>query len=295
MSDRIQAYLDELRRELAGADPATVQDALGDAEEHLRSALAAALQERAEVSTDGALGPILDQYGTAAEVARAYRETETRFTPPFALPRNPERHPLARFFGVLGDPRAYAALGFMLLSLVTGIIFFTWAVTGISLTIGMITLIVGLPFFGLFVFSLQGLAVVEGRLIEAMLGIRMPRRPASAPRGEGLIGKFVARVKDRRTWTTLFYFILKLPLGVLSFSVFIVLLAYALQLILLPLLQYVLGFPLIVFGDDRYYVPAVLAPVLVLAGVLELVVVLHLARISGRGLGSLGKGMLVQR
>ena len=36
----IPDYLDQLRRALAGADPALVQDALYDAEEYLRSELA---------------------------------------------------------------------------------------------------------------------------------------------------------------------------------------------------------------------------------------------------------------
>ena len=36
MMERIDAYLNALKAELAGSDPATIQDALADAEEHLR-------------------------------------------------------------------------------------------------------------------------------------------------------------------------------------------------------------------------------------------------------------------
>lgn len=295
MSDRIQAYLDALRRELSGADPATLQDALGDAEDHIRTALAAAQTEHPGAGVDELLGPILEQYGSAAEVARGYRDMERRTPPPFSVRPPEERHPLRRFFGVLVDPRAYAALTFMLLSLVTGILFFTWTVTGLSLSAGLIVLIIGLPFFGLYVFSLQGLALVEGRLIEAMLGIRMPRRAAGAPSAKGLWGKFTARLRDYRTWTTLFYFILKLPLGVLSFSIFIVFLSYALTLLVFPIAQWVFNEPLIYMGRERYFVPAVLTPIVMFAGFLVLVLVLHLAKIMGRGLGTIGKAMLVQR
>ena len=35
MFESIESYLDSLSREMAGADPATIQDALSDAEEHL--------------------------------------------------------------------------------------------------------------------------------------------------------------------------------------------------------------------------------------------------------------------
>ena len=295
MSKGIESYLYELRGRLAGSDPATVQDAVTDAEEHLTNALQQALAADPSLTEADALASILDEYGTAEEVARGYRENEGRMAPPFAqTPAGNGRNPIQRFVGVLGDPRAYAALFFMLFSLITGVVYFTWAVTGLSLSLGLIVLIIGLPFFGLFVFSLQGLALVEGRLIEAMLGVRMPRRASSAPGGKGLWGKFVARVTDRRTWTTLFYLILKLPLGVISFSLFITLLAYALELILLPLLQPFFNFPFIVIDDLRFYLPFWLAPILILAGFIDLICILHLARYMGRFYGAIAKGMLVR-
>ncbi len=295
MSKGIDSYLYELRGRLAGADPATVQDAVNDAEEHLTNALAQALAADPSSTEERALPAILEQYGSPEEIAKAYREIETRSVPSFApMPPSEETNPLRRFVAVLGDPRAYASLFFMLFSLITGIVYFTWAVTGVSLSLGLIVLIVGLPFFGLFVFSIQGLALVEGRLIEALLGVRMPRRAGAAPRGKGLWGRFVARVTDPRTWTTLFYLILKLPLGVLSFTVFITLLAYALELMLIPLLQPFFNFPFIVIDDVRFFVPLWTAPILILAGFFDLIVILHLARFTGRLYGGIAKAMLVR-
>jgi hypothetical protein len=89
-------------------------------------------------------------------------------------------------FGVFADPRAYGALLYMLLSLVTGIFYFTWAVTGLSLTLGLAVLIIGIPFAILFFASVRGLALLEGRLVEVMLGERMPRRPAYADREQAV-------------------------------------------------------------------------------------------------------------
>jgi uncharacterized membrane protein len=296
MSEGIERYLNELRNALAGTDPATVQDAVADASEHLQTALARAHEGNPGQGESEALASILGQYGTPAEVAKAYRDLENRMIPAFAPATTPTRELtwVQRFFGVLIDPRAYASLFFMLFSMIMGIVTFTWVVTGLSLSLGFMVLIIGLPFFGLFIFSIQGLALVEGRLIEALLGIRMPRRTAIQPRGKGLWGKFVARLKDRRTWTTLFYFILKMPLGVLSFSIFITLLVYAVQLMLLPILQYVLGIPLIVIDDLRFMVPIWFAPILMIAGFLDLIVILHLAKAAGRGYGGLAKAMLVK-
>ena len=65
MASDIETYLKELQAALAGADPALVQDALFDAEEHLQ----------AEMAAGRGFAEIVDHYGTPAEVAAAYLET----------------------------------------------------------------------------------------------------------------------------------------------------------------------------------------------------------------------------
>lgn len=79
--------------------------------------------------------------------------------------QTPERH--NGFFGVIGDPTAYGALMYMLLSLITGIFYFTWTVTGISLTAGFAVLIIGIPFALLFIGSVRVLSHIEGRIVES--------------------------------------------------------------------------------------------------------------------------------
>ena len=68
----VEQYLDLLRTELQGADRALVQDALYDAEEHLRAELAQNPGETEEAM----LGRIVSSYGAPAEVADAYRTNE---------------------------------------------------------------------------------------------------------------------------------------------------------------------------------------------------------------------------
>ena len=101
---------------------------------------------------------------------------ETTISTPFPKSDAPqERH--FGFFNVVSDPRTYGALLYMLLSLATGIFYFTWTVTGLSLTLGFAILIIGIPFALLFIASIRLLSYVEGRVVEALLGVRMPRRP----------------------------------------------------------------------------------------------------------------------
>jgi hypothetical protein len=201
---------------------------------------------------------------------------------------------VSRFFGVFVDPRAYASLFYMLFSLITGIVYFTWAVTGLSLAVGFLILIIGLPFIALFLLSVQGIALVEGRIVEALLGVRMPRRPIFSQKHLGVWQRFKALVSDKRSWTTILYMILQLPLGVIYFNVFVVMLSLGLAGIAMPVLEYGFGIPVAQFNDTAYHVPAVLMPLVVLVGVLWILLTMHLAKFLGRLHGAYAKTLLVR-
>ena len=172
----IPEYLEQLREALQGADPALIQDALYDAEEYLRAECAS----HPGKSEADVLELIASTYGAPEEVATAYRDTEANVNAALrpVIPRAAESpNPLRRFFGVYSDSRAYLSLFYMLLTLVTGIIYFTVVVTGLSLSVGLAVLVIGFPFFLAFIGIARVLALGEGRLLEAISGERMPRRP----------------------------------------------------------------------------------------------------------------------
>ena len=77
-------------------------------------------------------------------------------------PRKVPKTGAGAFFGVFLDPRAYTSLFFMLLSLATGIIYFVFAVTGLSLSAGLAVLVIGVPFFLLFI-ALTPRGIAGGR------------------------------------------------------------------------------------------------------------------------------------
>lgn len=300
MIKSVEEYLALLRGELSGCDPATVQDALSDAEEHLRTALDQAARETPEVGDAQALELVCKAYGAPTDVAEAYRELEARTPPPLAPPRPsaiapPKRGSFARvFFGVFVDPRAYASLFYMLISLITGIAYFTWAISGISLSVGLIVLIVGLPFIAVFLLSVQGIALVEGRIVEALLGVRMPRRPLFSGRHLGLWGRFKVLFTDKLSWTTIAYMIIQLPLGVMYFSIFITLLSLGLAGIAQPVTQFGFGLPTISINDRLIFMPAWMSPLFVIVGVLWILLTMHAAKLVGRMHGSLAKLLLVK-
>lgn len=298
MPDQINDYLAELKKALAGADPATIQDALADAEEHLTTALNLALRTEPVADAIQILERIIDDYGTPEEVAMAYKEIEAKVQPalaPDAPGTRDRRSAAARFFGVIVDLRTYASFIYMFLALITGTIYFTWVITGLSLSVGLIVLIIGFPIFVLFLLSVRGIALIEGRLVEALLGERMPRRPVFIRKDLGFWGQIKALFADWTTWTAILYMVMMLPLGIVYFTVFITLIAVCLSFIFLPVLEYVFNLPLIIADGYYFYVDWWLMPFIVLGGFLLLILTMHLARIMGRLHGKFAKIMLVKK
>jgi len=292
MIKSVEEYLRQLKKELAGCDRATIQDALSDAEEYLRNTL----ETRPDLAEADALLPIIEKYGAPDEVAAAYREIESRVPATLAPARHSGGKSLAsRFFGVFADPKAWGALFYLLFfSLFSGIIYFTWAVTGISLSLGFMVLIIGLPFLGLFVLSVQGIALVEGRVVEALLGVRMPRRPIFSGKSLGWWWRFKALILQKHTWLSIVYMILKLPLGIVYFVVFIVLISLSLFGIALPILEQGFDIYPLVINNVPYYTPVWLMPLTVIAGILLIILIMHLAKVLGRMQGALAKALLVR-
>lgn len=294
MIKSIDQYLSLLKEELAGSDRATIQDALSDAEEHLRSALDHVRETREDASEADALLSIVQEYGSPEETAMAYKEIEARIRPALARTTHVDDRPFViRFFAVLADPRAWGALLYVLFALVTGIVYFTWAVTGLSLSLGLMILIVGMPFTVLFLLSVRGVMLVEGLLVQALLGVRMPRRPVFSSSSRGWWERFKVLVSGKRTWLAIGYMLLQLPLGVLYFVVFVTLIAFSLSFVATPVLEFAFEIPLVTFGDTAYHIPGWLTLLIAFAGVLLMPATMHLAKFAGRAHGALAKAMLV--
>ena len=294
----IPQYLAQLRVALAGADPALVQDALYDAEEYLRSELA----ENPGRSEAEVIASVAGSYGAPEEVAGIYRETEATVQTALRAPAPPRRNSaLGRFFGVAADPRTYGAMFYAILALATGIFYFTWVVTGIALSLGLSVIIIGIPFVILFLGSVRLLSLVEGRIVETMLGERMPRRPVYADRDVPLLSRIAGMFTDPRTWSTLVYMLLMLPLGVLYFTIAATLLSLSLGLVIAPPLALFGAFDGWSLSGGRfgYWEPATTLgwwelPIAFACGVVLLFATLHLLRGIGKGHGAIAKHLLVK-
>jgi uncharacterized membrane protein len=300
----IDEYLKQLRIALAGQDPALIQDALYDAEEYLRAEVAA----HPNKSEGDVLELIASTYGAPEEVGAAYRDTEAKVKAALKTPApRVTAHASAwrRFFGVYMDWRAYTSLFYMLLSLATGIVYFTFVVTGLSLSAGLAILIIGVPFFLAFIGVARVIALGEGRVLEATTGERMPRRPVHPGPAAPFMTRIVEMLKDVRTWTTLMYLLVMLPLGIIYFTLAVVGLAIGLRLTIAPLVVagrdfgwFPPGFSAGVIQLDgrSYEAPETFIGALVclLLGILVITLVMHAARAIVRGHARLAKALLVE-
>ncbi len=299
----IDEYLRQLRNALAGADSALIQDALYDAEEYLRAEVAA----HPDKSEADVLELIASTYGAPEEVAAAYRDTEAKVKAALKPPAPPaaQRSGVRRFFGVFMDVRAYTSLFYMLLTLATGVLYFTFVVTGLALSAGFAVLVIGIPFFLAFIGIARVIALGEGRLLEATTGERMPRRPVHPGPPASWLTRVGDMLKDVHTWTTLLYLLIMLPLGIIYFTIATIGLAGGLRLALAPLLLlgHGLGWFPHEFADDalvidnvRYDAPESIVGALVymVLGVVVLALLLHAVRWVARGHARLAKALLVE-
>lgn len=292
MFKTIEEYLDALKNAMKDADPALIQDAQADAREHLTNALEAVREKTPEVSQADALGKIIEEYGSPEETASAYREVERRTSPVLKQTVKPQSA-LGRFFGVYLDPRAWGALLYMLIAFITGIFYFTWAVTGVSLSVSLLILIFGLPLALLFLLSVRGLALLEGRLVEALLGVRMPRRPLFSHQGMKWMDRLKALLTDKATWLMLVYMVIQFVLGTAYFVAIVTVLSVSLSFLAIPILQSVFHQGAVMMNNVRYSFPVWTYPLWMLGGFLLWTVFMNIARGVGQLHGRFAKWMLV--
>jgi hypothetical protein len=139
--------------------------------------------------------------------------------------------------GPYAERRTYRALAYLLLGLPLGILDFTIVVTGFSLGLGLIVTLLGIPVLVVTLLVVRSLAVLERGLAVSLLDAPMPRRSTVRDSDRGF---FWARLHDlvftRRTWDEAGFLILRLPLGILDFTVAVTIAALALCGIAMPII-----------------------------------------------------------
>lgn len=228
----IQTYLNDLAHALADQDSALIQDAMMDAELHFR----AALNDTQHLSIQS----IIDDYGSATETAQTYCEMES--TVAFAYNgsvRPPAQKDSKKVYSILKETAVYQALAFNFLSLPLGIVYLAWTMFVGATSLAASLFVVGAPALAFYLKTMQYFSLFEGRLIESLLGERMPRRANYLQQNENL--KISQRIKlllgQKQAWTSALYLALKLPISVLTLFISVIPACFSIGLILTPIVD----------------------------------------------------------
>lgn len=129
---------------------------------------------------------------------------------------------------------------YMLFSLPLGILYFVVLVTGFSLGAGLAITIIGIPLLVSMIFVTYILGDLDRKLTSLFLGVQIAKPEARPSEKESATALLVAQLKSLQFWKELGYLLLKLPLGVISFTVAVTFISVSLALIATPfILTYV--------------------------------------------------------
>lgn len=159
---------------------------------------------------------------------------------------------LNKYFKIIGSGNAYLNMLYLLLSFPLGIFYFVYLVTGLSVSISLIIIWVGIPLLLLVGAGWWFLAVFERQMAVKWLGEDIP--PMTNPPAEteqDLWERFKAYLTNPVTWKSVLYLFLKFPLGIFSFVVLVTLASLTLSLVLMPFTYQIFGSAVVQidFGD----------------------------------------------
>jgi hypothetical protein len=131
-------------------------------------------------------------------------------------------------------------IAFLLLSFPLGLIFFLVTVIGFTLGVSTLILWIGLPILFATLVLVRGMAIIERRMVANLLHVSFPDQLHYHDMPQrGFLKSFGNVLRDPLTWTSMIYMIVKLPLGIISFTLALVLPIVSLALTLLPLVYLV--------------------------------------------------------
>lgn len=145
----------------------------------------------------------------------------------------------ARIFGVYIQPRTYGGILFQLLALPLGIVYFTLLVTGFALGIPLIIVWVGIPILLLVMGMAWGLTAFERVSAIGLLGVKVPPMSRPAIPGASIWKRFINYLGNPVTWKGLIYLLIKLPIGIGTFTAVVTLLSVPLAMIFSPMVLFI--------------------------------------------------------
>ncbi len=148
---------------------------------------------------------------------------------------------LARLFRPIVEARTWKATLQAVLNLPFGIAWFTIIVTGLSVGVGTLITLIGIPVLLLLLLFSRALSGVERGRARLLLDIDIPSPFRSLSAAGGLWARVKALVTDPAAWKALAFGLLLFPFGIVSFVAAVVLWSVGLTGVTFPLYGWALG------------------------------------------------------
>jgi hypothetical protein len=121
------------------------------------------------------------------------------------------------------ERRTYLVFVYLLLGLPIGVFDFVLIVTGGALGLGLLITLLGIPVLIGTLLVAHALATFERRLAWSLLDAPMPRLPVEPELADGFFWKRLrSLITSRRTWMEVGFLLLRLPMGILDFTIAVV-------------------------------------------------------------------------
>ena len=126
-------------------------------------------------------------------------------------------------------------LVYLLLNLPLGVLYFTILVAGFSLGIGLSITLIGLPILFAMIFITYLLGDFDRLITAKLLGLQIAKPEARPSNKETITAILASQLKSAEFWKQFGYLLLKMPLGIISFTVAITFVSVSLALIGTPI------------------------------------------------------------
>ncbi|MCX5384991.1 sensor histidine kinase [Streptomyces sp. NBC_00083] len=141
---------------------------------------------------------------------------ETEYGYRAADSREPRRHFLPPVLRAPFEGRTFREFGYLLLSLPISIVLFSWAVTMVSMSAGLLITFVGIPLMAVSLLGCRALGVVERARARALLDVEIDEPRPVAARG-GVMAWVGGVLKSGVSWRHLLYSVVHFPWALFAF------------------------------------------------------------------------------
>ncbi|MEU3711538.1 sensor domain-containing protein [Streptomyces catenulae] len=134
--------------------------------------------------------------------------------------------------------RTWRAFLYLLGNLPVAVALFAYATTMVSLSVGLLVTVAGIPVFAATLAGARGLGAMERARARVLLGTAVASPPPVRPSGAGVVRWTGALLRNGASWRQLLFCLLRFPWAVAAFSVVLTYWLLAWSLLTYPLWQW---------------------------------------------------------